>query len=199
MSGFVVALGWGIFAVVGVVASCWIIYLGFKESTLWGLVCLFVPLGKFLFAITHWDDTKKPFLIQIGMVVAALLFLSVSTTLSRLYAGPAPTAIQTASAGDRSTLPAPASSGTGTLPSPHASMPSSTLSTPSQVPIPGNMVMEYRQANGTKVRKETTTYGDGRIEIIETCTPPTGVASRTVTLRQADGTSRTWTEPSTPP
>ena len=37
----------------------------FKESVLWGLGTMFVPFVGLIFLITHWQDAKKPFLIQL--------------------------------------------------------------------------------------------------------------------------------------
>jgi len=44
---------------------------GFLESALWGIGMLIVPIVSLIFVLTHWEDAKKPFLIQ---VVGWLLF-----------------------------------------------------------------------------------------------------------------------------
>jgi hypothetical protein len=44
---------------------------GFRESVLWGLGMLIIPVVSLIFVITHWEDAKKPFIIQI---VGWLLF-----------------------------------------------------------------------------------------------------------------------------
>ena len=46
----------------------------FRESVLWGIGCLVVPLVNLFFLITHWEDTKTPFLIQLAG--GALMLLS---------------------------------------------------------------------------------------------------------------------------
>ena len=38
---------------------------GFRESTLWGLGMLIIPLVSLIFVLTHWEDAKKPFIIQV--------------------------------------------------------------------------------------------------------------------------------------
>lgn len=50
-----------------------LIVCGFRESLIWGLVVIFVPLGPLIFTFTHWDEAKKPFLISCGGV-ALMLF-----------------------------------------------------------------------------------------------------------------------------
>jgi thiol:disulfide interchange protein len=60
---------------VALVGAIWLIVLAFKESILWGLGSLLIPFVSLIFAITHWDRAKTPFLIQVGGVV--LLVLSV--------------------------------------------------------------------------------------------------------------------------
>ncbi|MGB5447184.1 MAG: hypothetical protein WBM99_16975 [Psychromonas sp.] len=37
----------------------------FKESILWGIGCLIISPISFIFAILHWDVSKKPVLIQL--------------------------------------------------------------------------------------------------------------------------------------
>ncbi len=44
---------------------------GFRESALWGIGMLVVPFVSLIFVLTHWEDAKKPFIIQ---VVGWLLF-----------------------------------------------------------------------------------------------------------------------------
>ena len=45
----------------------------FRESVLWGIGCLLVPLVNVFFLITHWEDTKTPFLIQLAGGVVMIL------------------------------------------------------------------------------------------------------------------------------
>jgi hypothetical protein len=48
----------------------------FRESVLWGLACLFVPIVPLFFLITHWHEAKKPFAIQlIGLAILILIAL----------------------------------------------------------------------------------------------------------------------------
>lgn len=53
----------------------WLIVAGFRVSVLWGLICLFVPFGFIVFAVVHWSDAKRPFLIAcigFGVLLAML-------------------------------------------------------------------------------------------------------------------------------
>jgi len=45
----------------------------FQTSVLWGLAYMFIPFAAFVFVITHWDETGKPFLYS--MVSCAVAFL----------------------------------------------------------------------------------------------------------------------------
>ncbi|MBI2919832.1 MAG: hypothetical protein HYY18_01970 [Planctomycetes bacterium] len=57
--------------VIMLVGGIWLLIEAFKESVLWGLGCLFIPIVSLIFVILHWDKAGKPFLIQ---VVGAVLF-----------------------------------------------------------------------------------------------------------------------------
>ena len=50
----------GIIAFIG---SIMFLICAFKESILWGLGSLFIPIVGLVFIFTHWDETKKPFFI----------------------------------------------------------------------------------------------------------------------------------------
>lgn len=38
----------------------------FKESVLWGLGVLLIPLVSLIFVILHWRDAQKPFFLWLG-------------------------------------------------------------------------------------------------------------------------------------
>ncbi|MDF3058294.1 MAG: hypothetical protein K0R17_2509 [Rariglobus sp.] len=59
---------------IGFAASIWFIVISFKESILWGLACLFIPLASLVFTIMYWSDAKKPFLISV-FICTPLIFL----------------------------------------------------------------------------------------------------------------------------
>jgi len=58
---------------VALVGGIWLLVLAFKESLVWGLVCFFCPIVSLYFAITRWEKAKKPFLIEVGGIVAAAI------------------------------------------------------------------------------------------------------------------------------
>jgi hypothetical protein len=68
--GLILIVLGGLAALVG---GLWLLVLAFQESILWGLCSLFIPLVILIFALTHWEVAKKPFLIQIGGVVLYFL------------------------------------------------------------------------------------------------------------------------------
>ena len=56
-----------------VIGGIWVLIEAFKESILWGLGCIFIPLVSLIFVIMHWDKAGKPFLIQlVGIVLFAV-------------------------------------------------------------------------------------------------------------------------------
>ncbi|MBI3854327.1 MAG: hypothetical protein HY293_01405 [Planctomycetes bacterium] len=43
-----------------------IVVAAFREGALWGLGCLLVPIVGLIFVVTHWAETKKPFLFAVA-------------------------------------------------------------------------------------------------------------------------------------
>jgi hypothetical protein len=60
-------------AVLCVIGALWLVVLAFQESILWGLGSLIVPFVSLIFALTHWEEAKTPFLTAI--VGAILIFV----------------------------------------------------------------------------------------------------------------------------
>ena len=51
----------------------------FRESLLWGLGVLFLPIVPLIFLILHWQRAKGPFFLQlygVGFVLLAVLAMS---------------------------------------------------------------------------------------------------------------------------
>lgn len=46
---------------VSLAAFVWLLVIAFKESTVWGLACLFIPFAVLVFAFKFWDEAKLPF------------------------------------------------------------------------------------------------------------------------------------------
>ena len=62
-----------------VVGGIWFIVTAFRESILWGLGVLFVPLVPLIFLILEWPSAKRPFFWQlwgIALVVLGAVVLS---------------------------------------------------------------------------------------------------------------------------
>lgn len=56
------------------VCSILVLIKAFKTSLLWGFGSFFIPLVQLIFVITHWSETKKPFLI--GWLVGVPLLVA---------------------------------------------------------------------------------------------------------------------------
>ena len=48
----------------------------FRESVLWGLACLLLPIVSIFFLIVHWSEARRAFVVQllgVGFLVAGLI------------------------------------------------------------------------------------------------------------------------------
>ncbi|MFH1465468.1 MAG: hypothetical protein ABIO70_13860 [Pseudomonadota bacterium] len=69
-----------LFAVGGfsiLIGGIWILVLAFATHLGWGLACLFVPLARLVFVLTHWERARLPFVVQL----AGYLFMGVAWVL----------------------------------------------------------------------------------------------------------------------
>lgn len=74
-------IGIGLIAVGGIAAlvtSILILVEAFKESVLWGLGCLLVPFVILIFVATHWSETGKLFLYNLGASAVLVVGVVVS-------------------------------------------------------------------------------------------------------------------------
>jgi hypothetical protein len=61
---------WFLVSIVSLVGFVWLCVKAFREHIGWGLAVFFLsPVGAIVFAIKHWEDSKKPFLIYAGSTV----------------------------------------------------------------------------------------------------------------------------------
>ena len=79
---FVVLLGIEIY----IVGLIWFLVVAFRESVLWGLGCLFVPVVYLVFLFLHWKDALKPFALYVGAAlfsVAMILIMYMMPTKTK--------------------------------------------------------------------------------------------------------------------
>jgi len=77
-----IGLLWPLLGLIGLVGFIWLCVVAFKRHPGWGLLVLFLsPITAIVFAIRHWHESKKPFLIYMGSLAAsiALAVYTVST------------------------------------------------------------------------------------------------------------------------
>ena len=62
-----------------IVSAIQLVIAAFKQSVLWGLGYLFLPIVWFIFLFMHWDKARKPFFLQLFGVVLVVVghFLSI--------------------------------------------------------------------------------------------------------------------------
>ena len=58
---------------IGLVGGIWLLVVAFQESVWWGIGCLLLPIVSLIFVILHWQEAKKPFLIQLAGVAFVIL------------------------------------------------------------------------------------------------------------------------------
>jgi len=61
--------------VILVLGSILFLIAAFSESILWGLACIFFSPAGFIFLLTHWEEAKNPFFIQlvgVGFIAAGM-------------------------------------------------------------------------------------------------------------------------------
>jgi hypothetical protein len=61
MSNLLLIIGLLIFIVGGIA----FLVVAFRTSVIWGLGCIFIAPVQILYLFLHWNDAKKPFLIQV--------------------------------------------------------------------------------------------------------------------------------------
>ncbi len=83
-------VAWMVLMVVGglvsLVAFVWLLVIAFRESTVWGLACLFVPFAALFFIVRFWDEAKLPFF---GCLVGSALglFAAVGYSMTSVNVG----------------------------------------------------------------------------------------------------------------
>jgi len=67
------------------VGGFWMIGVAFTESVGWGLLTLFVPFGRLIFLVKHWEIGKRPFFVwlaSLGLLLIGALFYGVGIALT---------------------------------------------------------------------------------------------------------------------
>jgi hypothetical protein len=66
-----IGLLWFLVSIVSLVGFVWLCVVAFKEHVGWGLAVFFLsPIAAIVFAIKHWQESKKPFLVYAGSTAA---------------------------------------------------------------------------------------------------------------------------------
>jgi hypothetical protein len=61
--------------IIAAVGGIWLLVVAFQKSVWWGLGSLLVPMVSLVFVILNWQDSKKPFLIQLaGLALGSVGF-----------------------------------------------------------------------------------------------------------------------------
>ena len=68
-------------AIASTVFSIWLVAIAFRRHVLWGLASLFLPFAVIVFAVKHWEESRKPFLYSLATGVAASFFFIAAAVL----------------------------------------------------------------------------------------------------------------------
>jgi len=65
-----------ILIIIAMVSYLWLMVEGFKKHIVWGIGIFFIPFISIVFAVVHWKEAKKPFLINLlsSILLVAVLF-----------------------------------------------------------------------------------------------------------------------------
>ena len=55
------------------IGGIWLLVVTFKQGVLWGLGSLVVPVVSIAFVCVYWNESKKPFLLQIAGLVLIVI------------------------------------------------------------------------------------------------------------------------------
>lgn len=73
---------WLLFPLVGLaglVGFVWLLKVAFTRSGMWGAIVFFLsPIGATIYAVKFWEESRKPFLVYAGSVVASFALIVVS-------------------------------------------------------------------------------------------------------------------------
>ena len=61
-------LGW----LIAFAGGIWFLVVAFQDDAIQGILCLFVPFYSLIYLITHFEEVKKPFLVQVVGTALAL-------------------------------------------------------------------------------------------------------------------------------
>lgn len=86
----VIVIG-GLFSVIG---SIMFVVAAFRTSALWGLAVLLLPFAGFVFLCMHWEEAKKPFLINLAGTLMCFvgMMMTLRTGVEAMAAGLPPAA-----------------------------------------------------------------------------------------------------------
>ena len=59
--------------IVFVIGGFWFLVVTFQKSVLWGIACLLLPIVPLIFLFVHWQEAKRPFLMQMAGFVLVLI------------------------------------------------------------------------------------------------------------------------------
>lgn len=64
--------------VIAFIGGIWFLIVAFNESILWGIGCLLVPFVSIVFLIMNFDESKKPFFINLGGIILVVIGMFLS-------------------------------------------------------------------------------------------------------------------------
>ena len=59
--------------VLGLISGIWLLVVTFRISVGWGILSFFLPIVSLVFVVLHWEETKKPFLLNVFAIVLCVI------------------------------------------------------------------------------------------------------------------------------
>jgi hypothetical protein len=66
--------------IVSLVGGIWFLVVAFRESILWGLLCLFISFCSVIFLVMHWEESWRPFFLSFGGGVIAFIGIMIAAS-----------------------------------------------------------------------------------------------------------------------
>lgn len=71
-------------AAVMLIGGIWLLVIMFQTSLPWGIIGILIPVTSLIFVVMHWEESRKPFLINVAGAILYFTGLSMAGDQSAL-------------------------------------------------------------------------------------------------------------------
>jgi hypothetical protein len=65
-------------AAVMLIGGIWLLVIMFQTSLPWGIIGILIPVTSLIFVAMHWEESRRPFLIQVAGVILYVAGMSLA-------------------------------------------------------------------------------------------------------------------------